>query len=114
MAEADIRRPCLSFRWSDSAVEVLEKGRNEEQVSLDSGSDPIGHHQGLELTEAEFSPLIFLADDVAEEDSLLRVIFTGVPGPLGIGIEKLDQQDLLVDSCLLGSVEGGKGPTVMT
>ena len=98
-------------RFRGSGFEV---GRDEVQVPLDSGSDPIGHHQGLEFVEIEFSPLLFLADDVPEEDSFLRVILTGVPGPLRVGIEKLDQQDLLADRRLLGSVEGVKGPAEMT
>jgi hypothetical protein len=51
---------------------------------------------------------------VAEEDSLLRVILTGIPGPLRIGIEEFDMEDFLADRRLLGGVEGVKGPAAMT
>jgi len=64
------------LRQDDLEVEILEEGPVEVQVALDPGSDTVGHLQRLELVEAEFSPLIFLADDIPEEDSLLRVSYS--------------------------------------
>ena len=79
----------------DLDVQILEAGRGEVHVPLDSGSDAVEHHQGLEFVETEFSPLLFLADNVPEKDSFLRVILTGIPGPLRIGIEEFDMEDFL-------------------
>ena len=102
------------LRQDDLDVQILDDGRGEVHVPLDSGSDPIGHHQGLEFVEIEFSPFLFLADNVAEEDSFLRVLLTGIPGPLCVGIEEFDVEDFLADRRLLGGVEGVKGPAAMT
>ena len=87
------------------AVQILEDGRGKVHVPLDSGGDPIGNLQGLELVEAEFTPLAFLADNVPEEEPLLRVLLANVPGPLRVGIEEPHVQNLLFDGSFFGGVE---------
>jgi len=74
------------LRQSDLEVEIIEDGRGEAHVPVDPGSDVVGHHQGLELVKTEVPQLAFLTDDVAEEDSFLRVVLTGIPGPLSLRI----------------------------
>jgi len=96
------------LRQDDLEVEIIEVGRGEVHVPLNSGSGAIRHLQRLELVETEFSPFLFLADDVAEEESFRRVILTGIPGPSGVGIEELDVQDLLFDRGFFCGIERRK------
>ena len=68
------------LRQDDLDVQIPEDGRGEVPVTLDSGSDPVGHLQRLKLVKAEFSPLLFLANDITETPFGFWIVLADVPG----------------------------------